>query len=119
VRLAGSVQAGVARLDNFGSGAPEWRRSPPRIADALPARPAIFHFGEREMSSRDDDNDSLHVVVVNHEEQYALWPDYSPVPAGWTQVFGPDKKPPCLEYVKQNWTDMRPKSLRDAMADRS
>ncbi len=68
------------------------------------------------MADRDDVQDEMYVVVLNHEEQYALWPDYAAVPAGWTVVFGPDKKPPCLEYVKENWTDMRPKSLRDAEA---
>ena len=70
------------------------------------------------MADRDDDQEDLYVVVINHEEQYALWPDFSAVPAGWTVVFGPDKKPPCLEYVKANWTDMRPKSLREADAAR-
>lgn len=68
------------------------------------------------MADRDDDQEDLYVVVINHEEQYALWPDYSAVPNGWTVVFGPDKKPLCLEYVKENWTDMRPKSLREAEA---
>ena len=68
------------------------------------------------MADRDDVQDEMYVVVLNHEEQYALWPDYAAVPAGWTVVFGPDKKPPCLDYVKENWTDMRPKSLRDAEA---
>jgi len=65
------------------------------------------------MAGNDNEQDEKFVVVINHEEQYALWPDFSAIPAGWTQVFGPDKKQPCLEFVKQNWTDMRPKSLRD------
>ena len=68
------------------------------------------------MSAQDSDQDTIHVVVINHEEQYALWAEHLPVPAGWTVTFGPEKKSACLEYVKQTWTDMRPKSLRDAMA---
>ncbi|MET3498351.1 MbtH family protein [Variovorax boronicumulans] len=68
------------------------------------------------MANQDDDQDQRYVVVINHEEQYSLWPDYSPVPQGWTVVFGPDTKSPCLEYVKANWTDMRPKSLRESDA---
>jgi MbtH protein len=70
------------------------------------------------MATASDDQDGSYVVVVNHENQHALWPDYSPVPNGWTVKFGPDKKPACLEYVKENWTDMRPKSLIEAEAAR-
>lgn len=66
------------------------------------------------MAERDDEQEGSFVVVVNDEDQHALWPDYSEVPAGWTQRFGPDKKAACLDYVKQNWTDMRPRSLREA-----
>ena len=66
--------------------------------------------------SAHDDQDDLFVIVINHEEQYALWAEHLPVPAGWTQVFGPEKKPACLDYVNKHWTDMRPKSLREAMA---
>lgn len=66
------------------------------------------------MSTALDDQDDVFVVVVNHEDQHALWLPHSPVPNGWTLKFGPDKKAACLEYVKQNWTDMRPKSLVEA-----
>lgn len=66
------------------------------------------------MAAASEDRDEKFVVVVNHENQHALWPDFSPVPNGWTVKFGPDKKPACLEYVKENWTDMRPKSVIDA-----
>lgn len=68
------------------------------------------------MADNDNNQDDLFVVVINHEEQFALWAKFSAVPDGWTQVFGPEQKQPCLEFVKQNWTDMRPKSLRDAGA---
>jgi len=70
------------------------------------------------MADIDDDQEDRFLIVINDEEQYALWPDYAAVPNGWTVVFGPDGKAPCLEYVKQNWTDMRPKSLREAEATR-
>ncbi|WP_045739227.1 MbtH family NRPS accessory protein [Xanthomonas sp. MUS 060] len=68
------------------------------------------------MSIQDDEQDQNYVVVINHEEQYALWSDDADVPNGWTVVFGPNPKQVCLDYVNQHWTDMRPKSLRDAMA---
>ncbi|MCO6440622.1 MAG: MbtH family protein [Nitrococcus mobilis] len=54
-------------------------------------------------------------VVVNHEEQYSIWPDYKPVPAGWRTVGKQGSKDECLAYIEQVWTDMRPLSLRQAM----
>jgi uncharacterized protein YbdZ (MbtH family) len=53
-------------------------------------------------------------VLVNGENQHSLWPDFAEIPAGWRTVFGPAKKQPCLDYVNEHWTDMRPQSLIDA-----
>jgi uncharacterized protein YbdZ (MbtH family) len=50
-----------------------------------------------------------------NEEQHSLWPTFADVPAGWQVVFGEATRASCLEYVEQPWTDMRPKSLREAM----
>ena len=63
-----------------------------------------------------DDEDGRFFVLVNDEEQHSLWPAFAEVPAGWRVVFGEDVKAKCLEYVEQNWTDLRPLSLRQAMA---
>lgn len=63
-----------------------------------------------------DDADGRFYVVVNDEEQHSLWPVFAEVPAGWRTVFGEASRAECLEYVEQNWTDLRPKSLREAMA---
>jgi MbtH protein len=38
------------------------------------------------------------------------------VPAGWRIVFGESTRADCLAYVEQIWTDIRPRSLRAAMA---
>ena len=62
-----------------------------------------------------DDTDGTFSVLVNHEGQHSLWPDFAPVPHGWTQVFGPDRHGECLDYVEANWTDMRPRSLVESM----
>ena len=51
-------------------------------------------------------------LVLSNEEQYSLWPATIDVPAGWTVVHSADTRQACLEYVEQNWTDMRPKTLR-------
>jgi Uncharacterized protein conserved in bacteria len=63
-----------------------------------------------------DDEDGRFYVLLNEEEQYSLWPTFAEVPEGWRIVFGEDSRTACVDYVEQNWTDMRPKSLRIAMA---
>ncbi|MEV6731519.1 MULTISPECIES: MbtH family protein [unclassified Streptomyces] len=63
-----------------------------------------------------DDENGRFQVVVNDEEQHSLWPAFAEVPAGWRVVFGEAARSECLQYVEQNWTDLRPKSLREAMA---
>jgi MbtH protein/glycopeptidolipid biosynthesis protein len=63
----------------------------------------------------DDDNGTF-VVLVNDEEQHSLWPTFADVPAGWRVVYGEADRAACLEYIEQNWTDIRPKSLRDRLA---
>ena len=56
-------------------------------------------------------------VLVNDEGQHSLWPAFAEVPAGWTPVFAVDTREACLDYVERNWTDLRPKSLVEAMKD--
>lgn len=63
----------------------------------------------------DDANGTFH-VLVNDEEQHSLWPTFTQVPAGWRVVFGEAGRQECLEYIERHWTDLRPKSLREAMA---
>ena len=62
--------------------------------------------------SAEDEADRLYQVLVNHEEQYSLWPLEKPVPAGWRQTGPTGSKETCLAYVNETWTDMRPLSLR-------
>ena len=54
-------------------------------------------------------------VVVNHEEQYSIWPDWKEIPAGWREAGMTGTKDACLEHIKTVWTDMRPLSLRQRM----
>ena len=63
----------------------------------------------------DDDNGTF-VVLINDEEQHRLWPTFVDVPAGWRVVYGEAGRAACLEFIEQNWTDIRPKSLRDRLA---
>lgn len=52
-------------------------------------------------------------VVINHEEQYSIWPAELSIPLGWKIVGLPGSKEACLAYINEVWTDMRPLSLRD------
>jgi MbtH protein len=54
-------------------------------------------------------------VVVNHEEQYSIWPADREPPAGWRTVGKEGTKAECLAYINEVWTDMRPLSLRRHM----
>ena len=56
-------------------------------------------------------DDRMYVVVVNHEEQYSIWPDGREIPAGWREVGKKGLKEECLAYINEVWTDMRPLSL--------
>lgn len=69
------------------------------------------------MTNPFDDDTIEHLVLVNEEGQYSLWPAFAEVPAGWTPIHGPDTRQACLEHVEANWTDMRPKSLVEAMGE--
>jgi MbtH protein len=62
-----------------------------------------------------DDDSMTFQVLVNHEEQYSLWPADREVPGGWKQVGPIGTKEEVSAYVREVWTDMRPKSLREAM----
>lgn len=54
-------------------------------------------------------------VVVNHEEQYSIWPQERELPAGWREVGVSGTKAKCLEHIRDVWVDMRPLSLRQQM----
>ena len=66
----------------------------------------------------DDERDDLsYKVVVNHEEQYSIWPAGRDNPLGWRDAGRQGSRQECLIWVKENWTDMRPASLRRRMAE--
>lgn len=62
-----------------------------------------------------EDDDTNYRVVVNHEEQYSIWPDYRQIPEGWREAGKTGNKQECLAWVDEVWTDMRPLSLRRQM----
>ncbi|MGW7415242.1 MbtH family protein [Streptomyces sp. NPDC054863] len=68
------------------------------------------------MSNPFENADAQYLVLVNGEGQHSLWPVFAEVPAGWTVALPASSRQECLDHVEKHWTDMRPKSLADAMA---
>lgn len=62
-----------------------------------------------------DREDTQFLVLINDEQQYSIWPEFKAVPPGWSTVGEAASKARCLAYIEDNWTDMRPASLRNAM----
>ncbi|PYP92385.1 MAG: MbtH domain-containing protein [Candidatus Angelobacter sp. Gp1-AA117] len=67
------------------------------------------------LNDPDREDTTTYKVVMNHEEQYSIWPDYKENPAGWKDAGKAGPKAECLAYIKEVWTDMRPLSLRKKM----
>jgi MbtH protein len=68
------------------------------------------------MADHQDEDTSTYTVVRNHEEQYSIWRADRELPLGWNAVGKTGPKAECLAYIDEVWTDMRPLSLRKAMA---
>lgn len=68
------------------------------------------------MTNPFQDENREYMVLVNHEAQYSLWPSSLGVPAGWTAVGPKGNRQECIDWINANWSDLRPKSLADAMA---
>jgi MbtH protein len=71
------------------------------------------------MTNPFDDQDGRFLVLVNDEGQHCLWPAFAEVPAGWAVALEESTREAALSYVEDNWTDMRPRSLREADAGES
>lgn len=68
------------------------------------------------MAVDESEDRTIYKVVVNHEEQYSIWPADRPLPLGWSDVGRQGLKEECLAHIKEVWTDMRPLSLRRAQS---
>lgn len=61
------------------------------------------------------DDQAIYKVVVNHEEQFSIWPFDRDNAPGWKDAGKSGTKNECLAYIQEVWTDMRPLSLRERM----
>ena len=66
------------------------------------------------MTNPFEDENGNYLVLVNHEGQYSLWPAFREVPKGWSTVGPQGQRQICLNWIEENWSDMRPKSLIEA-----
>ncbi len=69
------------------------------------------------MSWDEEEDTTVYKVVINHEEQYSIWPEDRENPLGWNDVGRSGNKQECLDYIEEVWTDMRPLSLRKKMEE--
>jgi uncharacterized protein YbdZ (MbtH family) len=64
------------------------------------------------MDADEIDDKTVYRVVVNHEEQYSIWPLDRALPRGWNAEGKEGTKGECLDHIEKVWTDMRPLSVR-------
>lgn len=69
-------------------------------------------------SSPFDNEDGMFYTFANSELQ-SLWPAFAAVSDGGHVVHGGSggaSRESCLEFIKTSWTDIRPRTLQDAMS---
>lgn len=71
------------------------------------------------MNKQEQNDTIIYKVVINHEEQYSIWPLNRENALGWRDAGKSGTKEECLTYIKEIWTDMRPLSLRKKMDEMS
>ena len=69
------------------------------------------------MSWDEEEDTTTYKVVINHEEQYSIWPAEREMPLGWKAEGKEGTKQQCLDHIEEVWTDMRPLSLRKKMEE--
>jgi MbtH protein len=69
------------------------------------------------MSWDESDDSALFQAVINHEEQYSIWPMEQELPNGWKPAGKQGTKKECLAWINEVWTDMRPRSLREKLGN--
>jgi len=60
----------------------------------------------------DNDQALIYRAVLNDEEQFAVFPQHMPLPAGWRDTGTVGTRDEILAHIKRVWSDMRPLSVR-------
>jgi MbtH protein len=79
--------------------------------------PLIIRGEEIAVPNDEREDATIYKVVMNHEEQYSIWPAHRQNPDGWNDAGKSGTKAECLAYIKEVWPDMRPRSLREKMQE--
>ena len=69
------------------------------------------------MAHDEHEDQTIYKVIINHDEQYSIWPADRENPLGWNDVGKTGTRAEVLDYIKEVWTDMRPLSLRKKMEE--
>jgi uncharacterized protein YbdZ (MbtH family) len=110
VRLTASYR--VATLAAFAS----FRLSKPLSGQVVESGLVLEIYQSKDrMTNPFENNEASFLVLVNDENQHSIWPDSIEIPAGWKSAHGPSSRSECLKFVEENWKDMRPRSLAQAM----
>jgi MbtH protein len=62
--------------------------------------------------------DRRYKVIVNHEEQFKVWPAATANPRGWSDAGKTGTRDECIDHVEKVWTDMRPRNWREYVLER-
>ena len=62
------------------------------------------------MAWDEEDDSTVYKVVINHEEQYSIWPVTRENPLGWKETGKSGTKQQCLDHIEEVWTDQSPLS---------
>lgn len=54
----------------------------------------------------------IYNIIINHEEQYSIWPEDRPLPRSWKKTGKKGNLAECMIIIEEVWTDMRPLSMR-------
>lgn len=73
----------------------------------------MVEIGVRGVSNPFDDQAGAFVVLINHQGEHSLWPAAAEIPSGWSTAFEQNRRQACIEYINENWTNMRPKTGAD------
>jgi RimJ/RimL family protein N-acetyltransferase/uncharacterized protein YbdZ (MbtH family) len=57
-----------------------------------------------------------HSVIINDEDQYAVWLLGTELPLGWHRTEWTGDEAACLDRIAGEWADLRPRSVRAAAA---
>jgi MbtH protein len=69
------------------------------------------------MDRDEREDNTIYKVVVNHEEQYSIWPANRKNALGWNDAGKTGLKAEYLQHISEVWTDKRPLSLRERMEE--